>query len=79
MPGRKHQMYAPGQAARFGGRKHPVKGGVGVGVQMATDPDQALGLAGARMIREGLHRARPVYARRRVSAVGRRGSAGASA
>ena len=63
VPGRKHQLYALGHAVRLGGRKRLVKRGVGVGVHMVTDPDQALGLAVARMIREGLHLARPVHAR----------------
>ena len=63
VPRRMHQLDALGQAVRFGGRKRPVKRGVGVGVQMVADPDQALGLAVARMIREGLDRVRPVHAR----------------
>ena len=40
------------------------KRGVSVGVQIVADQDQALGLAVARIIREGLHLARPVYAAR---------------
>ena len=63
VPGRKHPLYAPGQAARLGGRKGPVKRGVGMGVQIVADPDQALGLAVAWMIREGLHLARSVHVR----------------
>ena len=65
MPRRKHQLYAPGQAARLGGRKGPVKRGVGMGVQVVADPDQALGLAVARIIREGLYLARPSTSVRR--------------
>ena len=49
VPGRKHQLYALGQTARLGGRKRPVKRGVGI--QIVADLDQALGLAVARMIR----------------------------
>ena len=45
VPGRKHSLYALDQAARLGGRKRPVKRGVGMGVQIVADPDQALGLA----------------------------------
>ena len=37
-----------------------------MGVPMVADPDQALGLAVARMIREGLHRARQSTAVRRA-------------
>ena len=59
VPGRKPPLYALGLAARLGGRKCPVKGGVGMGVQRVADPDQALGLAVARRIRHGLHRGRP--------------------
>ena len=47
----KHQLYAPGQAARLGRRKSPVERGVGMDVPMVADQDQALGLAVARMIR----------------------------
>ena len=45
VPGRKHSLYAPSQTACLGGRKRPVKRGVGMGVQIVADPDQALGLA----------------------------------
>ena len=40
-----------GPGGALGGRKRPVKRGVGMSVQMVADPDQALGLAVARMIR----------------------------
>ena len=63
VPGRKRPLYAPGPAVRLGGRKRPEKRGVGMGVQMVADPDQALGLAVARMIREGLDLVRPVHGR----------------
>ena len=36
--GRKHQLYALGQAARLCGRKRPV-GGVGMGIQIIADSD----------------------------------------
>ena len=71
VPGRKHPLYAPSQAARLGPRKRPVKRGVGMGVQIVADQDQALGLAVARMVRKGLHRARPVHARAPGGGVGR--------
>ena len=54
-----------------------------MGVQMVADPDQALGLAGARMIREGLDLVRPVHGRApRIwcaqSTAVRRGSSGST-
>ena len=42
-----------------------------MGVHMVADPDQALGLAVVRMIREGLHLARPVHAHAPRSGVSR--------
>ena len=61
--GRKHHLYAPGQAMHLGGRKRPVQRCVGMGVQIAADQDPALSLAVARMIRNGLHLVYPVHAR----------------
>ena len=37
VPGRKHPLYALGQAVCFSGRKRPEKRGVGVGVQVVAD------------------------------------------
>ena len=37
-----------------------------MGVQIVADPDQALGLAVARMIRNGLYLTRPVHGMRRA-------------
>ena len=70
VPGRKHQLDALCQAARLGGRKRPEKRGVRVGVQIVTDQDQALGVAVARMIREGLDLVRPVHGRAPRGGVG---------
>ena len=47
------------------------KRGVRVGVQMVADPGQALGVAVARMIREGLDLVRPVHGRAPRGSVGR--------
>ena len=63
VPGRKHQAYAPDPALGLGGRKGPAKRGVGMGVQVVADPDQALGLAVARVVDQGLDRVRPVHGR----------------
>ena len=60
-----------GPGGALGGRKRPVKRGVGMSVQRVADPDQALGLAVARRIREGLPLMRPVHARAPGGSVGR--------
>ena len=63
VPGRKHQLYALRQALRLGWRKGPEERGVGMGVQVVADPDQALGLAAARVVGQGSHLMRPVHSR----------------
>ena len=57
------ELHALRQALRLGARKGPEKRAVSVSVQVVADQDQALGLAVARMIREGLDRVRPVHGR----------------
>ena len=42
-----------------------------MGVQIVADQDQVLGLAVARMIRDGLHLARPIHGRAPRGGVGR--------
>ena len=70
VPGRKHQQDAPDQALGLGGRKGPEKRTVSVGVQVVADQDQALGLAVARVVDQGLDLVRPVHGRAPGGGVG---------